>query len=187
MGQRTGQLLGQAGHWLDEAVAALSGPADQQDVPAALAAIGDVQRALANLVRPRDGDDQPVVVRRLLLPAGPASARTARVFTREACEAWSLSGAVASAVVDLGSELVSNAERHGSGQVLLALDLHAGHVSVSVYDEGGGRPALLPYRPGVSDRGVGLQIVQHLSEEWGWTDDPPGKWVWAHVPCSAPS
>jgi anti-sigma regulatory factor (Ser/Thr protein kinase) len=181
--QRSGQLLRQAAHWLDQATAALERPGDERDVPAALDAISEVRRALAHLTRPADptAADVPAVVRRLQVTAGPESARAARDFCRRTCGQWALPPAVANAVTDLSSELVSNASRSGTGPVVLALELTGECLRVSVYDDGPGRPELLAYRPGLSDRGLGLQLVQHLSDEWGWTDDRIGKWVWARV------
>lgn len=181
--QRSGQLLRQAAHSLDEAVHNLSGPVAQQDVPAALACISEVRRALANLARPPDPhpDKAPRLLRRLELPPTPDSPRAARATCRETCDEWELPHVVGSAVADLASELVGNACRHGTGPVVVALELSGSTLTISVFDDGPGRPGLLPYRPGVSERGLGLHLVQHLSEEWGWTDDGPGKWVWARV------
>ncbi|MCW2613675.1 MAG: serine/threonine protein kinase, partial [Frankiales bacterium] len=115
------------------------------------------------------------------LVADPSAPREARASSRETCRRWSLPPAIASAVVDLASELVSNAARHGHGPVVLALELGTGQVSVSVFDDGPGHPELLPYRPGLSERGLGLHLVQRLSDRWGWTGDGHGKWVWARV------
>lgn len=183
-GERSGQLLRQSLHRLDEAAHLLAGPASRADVSAALAAVLEVRRALAHLVRPDDTQpsvERPSVLRRTELAARPESAREARAFCRDTAERWQLAAAVGSVVTDLAGELVANAVRHGRGPVVLALELGTGQVSVSVFDGGPGRPELLPYRPGVSERGLGLQLVQRLSDRWGWTADGDGKWVWARV------
>ena len=95
--------------------------------------------------------------------------------------------AVVSAVIDIASELVANAVRYASRPVVLAVELEPDGMRVSVWDDGPGRPRRLPYRPGISERGLGLQLVTHLSESWGCQEDQDGKWVWAHValPASA--
>lgn len=183
--ERSGRLVGQVLERLDEATRALTGAATAQDVATARAAVLDARQALTHLARPGDvvpASDRPSVLRRTELSASPSAARAARAFSRDTCERWAVPAAVTSAVTDLAGELVANAARHGEGPVVLAVELGAGQVSVSVYDDAPGRPELLPYRPGVSDHGLGLHLVQRLSDRWGWTGDGGGgKWVWARV------
>ena len=57
---------------------------------------------------------------------------------------------------------------------------------VAVRDGDAGRPRALPRDP-VRLRGRGLQLVEAVSSRWGWTDDPPGKVVWADVPTAWPT
>jgi len=38
-----------------------------------------------------------------------------------------------------------------------------------------------PYRTGVSESGLGLQLVEHLSTSWGQTPQDEGKKVWALI------
>ena len=40
---------------------------------------------------------------------------------------------------------------------------------------------MLPYRPGLSDKGLGLRLVKQLSTHWGAAVDDGGKWVWARI------
>jgi len=77
------------------------------------------------------------------------------------------------------SELVTNALRHGLGDVVLRSALTDDDVlQVSVTDSGPELPELQPVDP---DRigGVGLRIVDRLSSEWGVASFPGGKTVWA--------
>jgi len=77
------------------------------------------------------------------------------------------------------SELVTNALRHGLGDIVVRTSVADGHLlQVSVTDSGPELPALQPVEP---DRvgGVGLRIVDRLASEWGVAPFPGGKTVWA--------
>lgn len=80
------------------------------------------------------------------------------------------------------SELVTNALRHGRGAVAVAAALSGrDRLYVEVSDAGDRLPVKLapdPMRVG----GVGLQIVDRLSLDWGVTPFPGGKTVWARLP-----
>ena len=121
------------------------------------------------------------LVRRVQLPADRTSARRARAFTVQTCDRWSLPTSVRNAAVDIASELVANAAAHGSGPVVLALERGAGNLLVRAWDDGPGSPRVLPYRPGLSDKGLGLRLVKQLSTHWGAASDDGGKWVWARI------
>jgi anti-sigma regulatory factor (Ser/Thr protein kinase) len=82
------------------------------------------------------------------------------------------------------SELVTNALRHGLGDVVARASVDGdGHVNLSVTDSGPELPVKLdpdPERIG----GVGLQIVERLATRWGVAPFPNGKTVWAVLPTS---
>lgn len=65
----------------------------------------------------------------------------------------------------LVSELVTNAIVHGSGEILLSIDVQAREARFAVADEGGGTPAVRA-RPG-PDGGWGLRLVGQLAKRWG--------------------
>jgi anti-sigma regulatory factor (Ser/Thr protein kinase) len=79
------------------------------------------------------------------------------------------------------SELVTNALRHGLGEIVLHASLaDDGLLRLSVTDWGEGSPQVLPPDP---ERigGVGLLLVDALSEAWGVATFPGGKTVWASI------
>jgi anti-sigma regulatory factor (Ser/Thr protein kinase) len=76
------------------------------------------------------------------------------------------------------SELVTNALRHGLGDIVTLGSLHDDEVRVSVIDAGDELPNLLPTAP---DRigGLGLHLVGRVADDWGVASFPGGKTVWA--------
>lgn len=125
--------------------------------------------------------DALALVRRLDLPPQRASARRARAFAGQTCERWALPLPVRTAAIDVASELVANAAAHGTGRVVLALERGGGNLLVRVWDDGPGLPRVLPYRPGMSEKGLGLRLVKQLSSHWGVAAENGGKWVWARI------
>ncbi|MFI1158747.1 ATP-binding protein [Streptomyces sioyaensis] len=128
-----------------------------------------------------------------------SSARTvseARRFTRVTLEGWKLCAGVAEDAALVVSELVSNALRYGSrtpgererrealaplGPAWLALTRQGATVLCAVSDAGAGAPVVRP-QDTLAESGRGLQIVDRLSDAWGWTPpDRTGKTVWATV------
>jgi anti-sigma regulatory factor (Ser/Thr protein kinase) len=76
------------------------------------------------------------------------------------------------------SELVTNALRHGLGNIVTFGSLEHDEVRVSVIDAGDELPDLLPTKP---DRigGLGLHLVGRVADHWGVASFPGGKTVWA--------
>jgi anti-sigma regulatory factor (Ser/Thr protein kinase) len=77
-------------------------------------------------------------------------------------------------------ELVTNALRHGLGEVVVRASLDGGAVSLSVTDSGQEQPTMLPRDPHRIG-GLGLHIVDGLSSRWGVAAFPGGKTVWATI------
>jgi hypothetical protein len=125
---------------------------------------------------------EPALVRRVELPVEPGSGRAARAFCRQACRSWSIVGPGVGAGEDIASELVDNAVARAGSPVSLVLELRRTELEVSVWDDAPGVPRVLPYRAGVSERGIGLRLVKQLSRRWGWDKQANGKRVWAQVP-----
>jgi anti-sigma regulatory factor (Ser/Thr protein kinase) len=72
------------------------------------------------------------------------------------------------------SELVSNAFRHGEGQIELIVESGPAGVWASVHDEGTGMIASPDPRP--ARGGWGLYFVERLADHWGVADDDSRVW-----------
>ncbi|MES9524121.1 ATP-binding protein [Streptomyces capoamus] len=126
------------------------------------------------------------------IPAATDCCFVARQFTRQTLRHWELSSSVCDDTVQVASELVANAVRHGRSPsmhscsphsaVWLALTLRPRTLLCVVRDPGQRRPRLTA--PALlEERHRGLPIVDALSTTWGWTDDlkVTGKSVWARL------
>lgn len=183
-----GRLLRDVTQQLLEVEALLQREAASEALSRALELVRSTREALSLLVLERATrraapvvPDRPSVVRRLELSRGTASAPATRAFCRDTLSSWSVSDELAASAVDVASELVTNALRASRSPVVLRLELREDGLLVSTWDDAEGRPQLRPYRPGVSESGIGLHLVEHLSQAWGWTDEQGGKWVWARM------
>jgi anti-sigma regulatory factor (Ser/Thr protein kinase) len=173
-------------HHLERAENAL---ATSADVAHATAEVSHARMAVERLLAVRHHGLPPTPPERPLpsfqqqrnLPRTSGASRLAREFCRAACAEWSVGPGPTGSATDVASELVANAVRVSASGVRLSLELSTGHLLVRVWDDGGGAPRLLPYRPGMSERGLGLRIVKQLSTDWGWTEGDCGKWVWARI------
>jgi anti-sigma regulatory factor (Ser/Thr protein kinase) len=137
---------------------------------------------------PSDWWDSPAVA---ACPLGPnaQSGRTARRFTRNTLKEWGLSSLADDAEAIVG-EFVANAVSHaarsvGPGQTLgLRLLRRTGEVMCAVLDPSDKAPVLrVPDR--AEEAGRGLQMVDALSDVWGWSPvTGRGKAVWAILFCA---
>jgi anti-sigma regulatory factor (Ser/Thr protein kinase) len=109
----------------------------------------------------------------------PAVAREAvrRVATHH------LQGDVLDVAELLTSELVTNAVRHGTGVVTLAIELAGRSLAVSVGDDAPDVPQVPPQKL-LSLGGRGMLMVDSLAGAWGVTPHAgrPGKDVWFRLP-----
>jgi len=84
----------------------------------------------------------------------------------------------------LVSEIVTNAVRHGAGEICLTIRLDPPGIGVAVTDTGDALPTV-PSTPPPDDQpsGRGLLIVDAVASEWGVSPrwPPPGKTVWFDV------
>ena len=91
---------------------------------------------------------------------------------------------VSDAVLLVASELVTNAVRHGNGDVELRIDVEDDKVRLEVLDEGHVKvvaPRRAPSPTAIGGRG--LHLVREVSHKWGSGFDPAGRtMVWAEVP-----
>ncbi|MEA2685795.1 MAG: hypothetical protein QOE93_990 [Actinomycetota bacterium] len=81
-------------------------------------------------------------------------------------------------IVLLVSELVTNAVRHGCGEVGLTVRHLGGHARIEVSD--GSRLVPLMGPPNI-DGGRGLHIVAELAARWGVDRHIQGKTVWCEI------
>ena len=77
------------------------------------------------------------------------------------------------------SELVSNAVRHGGGEIVVAVESHAGQITVSVADGSSVIPR--PRNPDGTG-GLGLRIIDTLTDRWYVESHEGGKRVCAELP-----
>ncbi len=105
----------------------------------------------------------------------PQSVARARDLAVEQLAAWELN-ALADTTELLVSELVTNALRHGEGEIRLRLLLDRTLVC-EVWDAGLVQPRRRRARA-TDEGGRGLQLVQLLSQGWGSRRTPQGKTVW---------
>jgi anti-sigma regulatory factor (Ser/Thr protein kinase) len=79
------------------------------------------------------------------------------------------------------SELVTNALRHGLGDVVVGTSATEDDgVRVAVTDWSEDRPRMVTAN-GLQIGGVGLKVVDHVSTTWGIAPFPRGKTVWAII------
>ena len=91
------------------------------------------------------------------------------------------------AVLLVASELVTNAVRHGNGDVELRIDVDEACVRLEVLDDGHVKVTAPRRQPSpTAIGGRGLHLVREASNRWGSGFDPVGRTlVWAEVPASS--
>jgi len=136
---------------------------------------------------PADWWDSPTAVG-CPLTRGPQSARTARRLTRSTLRDWGL-WSLAEDAEAIVAEFVANAVTHaadpaadrsiGPDNLGLRLLRRSGEVICAVLDPSDAAPVLKV--PGsIEESGRGLQMVDALSDVWGWSPMAGrGKAVWA--------
>lgn len=139
---------------------------------------------------PADWWDSPLAVG-CPLGCSPQCARTARRLTRNALNDWGLSTLAEDAETIVG-EFVANAVTHAADRDLETRAEHLGlrvfrrngEVICAVLDPSDAAPVLKD-PGGVEEAGRGLQMVDALSDVWGWSPlAGRGKAVWAILFCA---
>jgi anti-sigma regulatory factor (Ser/Thr protein kinase) len=85
----------------------------------------------------------------------------------------------------LTTELVTNALKHGRGEILLAISRVEGNLRIDVTDDGPGTPEIGGGGPDELG-GRGLMVVEALATRWGVAPGTGalGKTVWFSLPAS---
>jgi serine phosphatase RsbU (regulator of sigma subunit)/anti-sigma regulatory factor (Ser/Thr protein kinase) len=195
----TDGLVERRGESLDEGVARLCATVEQlapmpleqmcDELLRALLTSPDGQAAAADDVailalRVHPLPDPPLVPlrpgeQRVVLPAEPVSVAQARRMATGACVDLGRRDLV-DAVALLVSEVVTNAIRHGLGDVRVAVLPIAGGLRVEVGDDEPHEP--VPRSARLEDEGGrGLALVEALAEDWGTAPAAVGKVVWFEV------
>jgi anti-sigma regulatory factor (Ser/Thr protein kinase) len=85
------------------------------------------------------------------------------------------------------SEAVTNAVRHGVGEIELCVAVGDGRIRIEVGDDGPEQPERRPPTgDGLGEGGRGLYLLDALTAQWGTElrTDRPGKTVWMEIPRS---
>jgi hypothetical protein len=142
---------------------------------------------------PADWWDSPSAVA-CPLSRGPQSARQARRLTRNTLREWGLCSLAEDAETIVG-EFVANAVTHAAtlsavnrkeaaDNLGLRLLRRTGEVICAVLDPSDAAP-VLKAPAGIEEAGRGLQMVDVLSDVWGWSPMAGrGKAVWAILFCA---
>lgn len=85
------------------------------------------------------------------------------------------------------SELVTNAVRHGSPDIVLSLAVLSDRVRIAVQDRGEALPVVSARPSADRPAGRGLLIVAATASDWGVVreEGQQGKTVWAELPLAA--
>ena len=118
-----------------------------------------------------------VALERITLGRDPAEVGRARRHVARACAG--MSSDLVSIAQLLTSELVTNALKHGRGDILLHVVDEKSQIRVEVSDEARGTPTR-GVVDGRDESGRGLMLVERLSAAWGVRADRGrgGKTVW---------
>jgi anti-sigma regulatory factor (Ser/Thr protein kinase) len=113
----------------------------------------------------------------------PAQVGQARRFVRQTLAEWGLDVCTDHMVL-IGSELVTNALRHGTGTISTRLHRTGRYLRIDVHDHGAGRP--VRRHPGTGgESGRGLAVIDGLISihdgHRGCTDDDTGPGKTIHV------
>ncbi len=113
---------------------------------------------------------------RLRLPHDASAPAAARALVRAAAEGLACADDAELVI----SELVTNAVRHGAGEIDVRVDV-AGRVRIEIrHPASGTRPVLLGPEPGRTG-GNGLLLVSRLADDWGWHEDGGVLMTWAEL------
>jgi anti-sigma regulatory factor (Ser/Thr protein kinase) len=118
--------------------------------------------------------------RAVVLPRDTSSVAAARQWLTDLCDDTSIPAKTVGDAVLLVSELVTNALRHGHGDVVChgCVNGDGDEICVAVADGSARPPVLLPVDP-QRVGGFGMLLLERIARQWGVASYPGGKVVWA--------
>lgn len=122
-------------------------------------------------------DREPVGERRLKLTRDPGAAREARHFVDRLLQKQDVSERAVENALLVSSELVSNAYRHGKGEIEVRVNLLDDRLRIEVIDEGRDRAPEVRQQAPDETGGWGLRIVDQLALQWGVFEGTTHVWA----------
>ena len=188
-----GTVLGYAGGWpgarmvLFGADGELANALARSRVTQAVPLVADLPEALQRVQR------RPERVRRFRdLPPESGAPRAARAMVHHACVDWEIPIETENAAALVVSELATNAVVHAETPLRAGVELSDEVLWIRVRDLRPDLPLRLFARsrklvgsPGRGPRHFGLHVVSALARNWGVTEQPDAKTVWAQLPLSS--
>jgi anti-sigma regulatory factor (Ser/Thr protein kinase) len=117
---------------------------------------------------------------RLRLPYLPDALAVQRRQLDGLTARWALTEDETFRLMTVVTELVSNAIDHARTPCRVTVRLAGSVLRVLVTDHSDAPPRLQPRDPRTSS-GKGLQLIDALAAQWGWTANRRGKTVWASI------
>lgn len=114
-------------------------------------------------------------------PAQSDAPRAARGFVAEALRQWGHSGTLLEDSQLVVSELATNAVVHARSAFSVVARREGSGVRLSVHDLSTAQPVLRCTPDVLAPSGRGLQLVAHITSEWGVETTSAGKAVWAEL------
>ncbi len=114
-------------------------------------------------------------------PAETDAPRAARGFVGDALRQWGHSGTLLQDSQLVVSELATNAVVHARSAFSVVARREGSGLRLSVHDLSTAEPVLRSTLDVLAPSGRGLQLVAHISSEWGVEKTSAGKAVWAEL------
>ncbi len=114
-------------------------------------------------------------------PAQSDAPRAARSFVADALRRWGHSGTLLEDSQLVVSELATNAVVHARSAFSVVARREGSGVRLSVHDLSTAGPVLRSTPDVLAPSGRGLQLVAHITSEWGVETTSAGKTVWAEL------
>ena len=127
------------------------------------------------------GDQTPVPSAMASFNERVETTRDARSWLAAFLRNWGIAAPVIADAILVASELVTNALRHGAGAAVVRASIRESVIRLSVTDSGDDLPEQQSIDLGRVG-GLGLHVVERVSEDWGVAAFPGGKTVWALIP-----